>query len=171
MIATAAALAAGLIAALFINHSLRAPLVEDNDVNLMVFGEIRRAAGHEVVVAAERERFDAELMDISTPVMNGVEAARAIHCGDEPNRQTPIIGLTAQTRPRNWRTLRRAASGPASPNRSSAAISIAGSPRWLPPGTAPRESLQSLQMIRRRRIRSSMTRAPRNSPYALTRHG
>ncbi len=88
--------------------SLRVLLVEDNGVNRMVFGEILRAAGHEVVeaadgragvTAAERERFDAVLMDISMPVMNGVEAARAIRGGDGPNRLTPIVGLTAHALP------------------------------------------------------------------------
>ncbi|MFN3261332.1 MAG: ATP-binding protein [Pikeienuella sp.] len=88
--------------------SLRVLLVEDNGVNRMVFGEILRAAGHEIVeaadgragvAAAERERFDAVLMDISMPVMNGVEAARAIRGGDGPNRLTPIVGLTAHALP------------------------------------------------------------------------
>lgn len=87
---------------------LRVLLVEDNGVNRMVFGEILRAAGHEVVeaadgragvAAAERERFDAVLMDISMPVMNGVEAARAIRGGEGPNRLTPIVGLTAHALP------------------------------------------------------------------------
>ncbi len=87
---------------------LRVLLVEDNGVNRMVFGEILRAAGHEVVeaadgragvAAAERERFDAVLMDISMPVMNGVEASRAIRSGEGPNRLTPIVGLTAHALP------------------------------------------------------------------------
>ncbi len=88
--------------------SLRVLLVEDNPVNRMVFGEILRASGHEIVEAGDgragveaagRECFDAILMDISMPVMNGVEAARTIRAGDGLNRRTPIIGLTAHALP------------------------------------------------------------------------
>jgi signal transduction histidine kinase len=51
--------------------------------------------GQEAVEAANTEPFDAILMDMQMPVMNGVEAALAIRSGQGPNATAPIIALTA----------------------------------------------------------------------------
>jgi len=47
------------------------------------------------VEACKREVFDLILMDLSMPVMNGLEAAQAIIHTDNPNRDTPMVALTA----------------------------------------------------------------------------
>lgn len=50
--------------------------------------------GAEAVRAARTQRFDAILMDMQMPVMDGLEAAAGIRAGG-PNQRTPIIALTA----------------------------------------------------------------------------
>ncbi|MGA0546699.1 ATP-binding protein [Brevundimonas sp. VNH65] len=53
------------------------------------------ANGLEAVEAATAQAFDAVLMDMQMPVMDGLEAARAIRARSGPNRRTPLIALTA----------------------------------------------------------------------------
>ena len=48
----------------------------------------------EAVDAAALERFDAILMDMQMPVMDGLQATRAIRAGGA-NARTPVIALTA----------------------------------------------------------------------------
>jgi PAS domain S-box-containing protein len=83
---------------------LRVLLIEDNEINRLVAREMLQAAGHLVVEArdgregvhlAETQPFDAILMDISMPELDGVAATSVIRAGDGPNRHTPIIALTA----------------------------------------------------------------------------
>ncbi|CAN5122447.1 ATP-binding protein [soil metagenome] len=50
--------------------------------------------GAEAVEAARTQTFDAILMDMQMPVMDGLDAARAIRAGGA-NRDTPLIALTA----------------------------------------------------------------------------
>ena len=50
--------------------------------------------GAEALEAASGQRFDAILMDMQMPVMDGLEATRRIRAG-EVNRATPVIALTA----------------------------------------------------------------------------
>ncbi|MBV1774636.1 AAA family ATPase [Burkholderiaceae bacterium DAT-1] len=81
----------------------RVLLVEDNLVNQEVGTELlrevgyivqRAANGREAVALAEREQFDAILMDIQMPEMDGYQATKLIREGTfQPN--VPIIAMTA----------------------------------------------------------------------------
>lgn len=83
-------------------------VVEDNEINRQVVREMLTAEGHGVteavdgrmgVATAETRRFDLILMDISMPVMDGLQAARAIRSGDGASRAAPIIALSATVMP------------------------------------------------------------------------
>ncbi|MGB6376319.1 MAG: response regulator [Syntrophobacteria bacterium] len=84
-------------------HGARVLLVEDNEINRQVAKEILTGAGLEVFLANDgqeavdavgKEHYDAVLMDIQMPVMDGYLATEAIrsdpHCKD-----LPIIAMTA----------------------------------------------------------------------------
>jgi DNA-binding NarL/FixJ family response regulator len=64
----------------------------DNDAQILVVGEARN--GREAVDMARKARPDVVLMDISMPIMNGLEATREI-LAELPS--TKIIVLSAQT--------------------------------------------------------------------------
>jgi signal transduction histidine kinase len=79
-------------------------VAEDHDVNRKIVGLFLEPLGWrltmavngaDAVQAAQRERFDAILMDMQMPVLGGVDASLAIRQGDGPNADTPIIALTA----------------------------------------------------------------------------
>ncbi|WP_375263065.1 ATP-binding protein [Palleronia sp.] len=97
--------------------SLRILLVEDNDINRLIARDFLRAEGHEVVEArdgmegvarAETEAFDAILMDISMPVMDGPTSARRIRSGGGPSAGAPIVGVTAHALPEEVEAFRAA---------------------------------------------------------------
>jgi CheY-like chemotaxis protein len=82
--------------------------VDDNSTNRMVaetlvnlFGCTCETVvdGVEAVEAARARRFDAVLMDIKMPRMDGVEATVAIRGLPAPARGVPIIALTANADP------------------------------------------------------------------------
>ncbi len=80
-------------------------LAEDNAVNRKLAAKLLEKHGHAVVItengrealdALEREKADAVLMDVQMPVMDGLEAIRAIRAKEESSgAHTPIIVLTA----------------------------------------------------------------------------
>jgi len=78
-------------------------LVEDNDINQIVAGELLRDAGFIVDVADNgqialdrlaRASYDLVLMDMQMPVMDGIAATLALR-RMEQHRSLPIIALTA----------------------------------------------------------------------------
>jgi CheY-like chemotaxis protein len=87
-------------------------IVDDNGTNRMVaetlvglFGCTCEsvADGVEAVEAARSRRFDAVLMDIKMPRMDGVQATTAIRGLSAPAREVPIIALTANADPEDAR--------------------------------------------------------------------
>lgn len=85
-------------------YGRRILLAEDNEVNAMVFDSFLEewgstnkvvANGADAVSAVGELTFDAILMDIHMPVMNGILATKKIR---EFNVDLPIIALTASTR-------------------------------------------------------------------------
>ncbi|MCF8484328.1 MAG: response regulator [Rhodobacteraceae bacterium] len=84
-------------------NPLNVLVVEDNPVNRELLVELLQMKGHTVSEASDgaagvemamAERPDIILMDISMPVMDGLEASRTIRAGG-PSADVPIIGVTA----------------------------------------------------------------------------
>lgn len=82
----------------------RVLVVEDNDINQLVALGLLEALGYEAVVVdngadavteAGGGDFDAVLMDIQMPGMDGYVAARGIREAESAARRTPIIAMTA----------------------------------------------------------------------------
>jgi PAS domain S-box-containing protein len=79
-------------------------IAEDNEVNRAVIAAFCANRGHrfdmvtngaEAVKAVKERHYDAVLMDIHMPVMDGVEATAAIRALDGPAGQVPIVAVTA----------------------------------------------------------------------------
>jgi PAS domain S-box-containing protein len=85
--------------------ALRLLLAEDNAVNQRLAVSLLEKRGHHVVVvgngkdaiaALDRDRFDAVLMDVQMPEMDGFEAAAAIRAREDASGgHTPIVAMTA----------------------------------------------------------------------------
>lgn len=84
----------------------RVLVADDNPVNQRLAAAILTKRGHDVVVASDGASalqslrvgpFDAILMDVQMPDMDGIEATRAIRRGDagEGAKSIPIIAMTA----------------------------------------------------------------------------
>jgi len=85
----------------------RVLLAEDNELNQRVAIEMLTSMGAEVVLAEDgheaiarnrESRFDAVLMDVQMPGLDGYGAARSIRA-QEGGRRTPILALTAHAMP------------------------------------------------------------------------
>ena len=85
-------------------HGVRLLLAEDNEINQQIAVELLQEAGASVVLANNgREavdlldadgRFDAVLMDLQMPEMDGIQATRLIRA-DARHAAVPIIAMTA----------------------------------------------------------------------------
>ena len=78
-------------------------IVEDNPTNELVLRRLLEKMGYRVASASngkegverwESSDFDAIIMDVQMPIMDGIEATKAIR-QQENGRYTPIIALTA----------------------------------------------------------------------------
>ena len=87
---------------------LRILVVEDNSINRVVVREMLERGGHTVeeahdgqegVAMALRRAYDLIFMDVSMPVLDGLEATRMIRAAEEPGRHVPIVALTAHALP------------------------------------------------------------------------
>ncbi|WP_193222068.1 ATP-binding protein [Amylibacter sp. SFDW26] len=84
-------------------------LVEDNDINRHIVREMlekdgviitEATNGLEAVQMAEEQKYDLILMDVSMPVMNGIDATKEIRNSGGLSAEVPILGLTAHALPR-----------------------------------------------------------------------
>jgi PAS domain S-box-containing protein len=79
-------------------------LAEDNPVNQLVAVATLKKLGYETVVvengqlaveAVQKDSYAAIIMDLQMPVMDGIQATRAIRALDAPCARIPILALTA----------------------------------------------------------------------------
>ncbi len=102
-------------------EGMRIMLVEDNEINMEIAQFMLDDVGISVTCVengklavemfqnSEAESFDVILMDIMMPVMNGLDAARAIRSLDRPDAKTiPIIAMTANAYDDDVRNTREA---------------------------------------------------------------
>ncbi len=89
-------------------EGLRVLVAEDVEMNRLLVVTLLKQAKHRVVAvedgamavaAMRRHAFDLVLMDVNMPVMNGLDATRAIRGMADPVNRTPIIALTANSFP------------------------------------------------------------------------
>jgi two-component system, sensor histidine kinase and response regulator len=82
----------------------RVLVVEDDPVNALIADRFLQRLGYRVVVAsdgdaglaaAEASAFDVILMDCQLPGMSGYQVTETVRAGDGPNRETPILAVTA----------------------------------------------------------------------------
>ncbi|MEO8674913.1 MAG: GAF domain-containing protein [Casimicrobiaceae bacterium] len=85
-------------------HPLRILLAEDNVVNQKLALRLLQQMGYradlasnglEAVESVQRQVYDAVLMDVQMPEMDGLDAARAITTRWEPSKRPRIIAMTA----------------------------------------------------------------------------
>ncbi len=84
-------------------------IAEDNPINQKLAAKLVEKMGHAVTLANDgreafetwsRAHFDAVLMDVQMPEVDGFEATRRIRAAEvDTGRRTPIIALTAHTLP------------------------------------------------------------------------
>ena len=92
-------------------------VVEDNAINRLVVGEMLQGDGHKVhearngeegIALAEQLPFDLIFMDISMPIMDGVQATQRIRAQSGKSGRVPIVALTANALPEDVARFREA---------------------------------------------------------------
>lgn len=87
-----------------LDHPVRVLVAEDHEVNRAILGLLLdelgcayelAVDGEAAVAAASAAGFDAILMDVRMPRMDGLEATRSIRGGGGPSADVPIIAITA----------------------------------------------------------------------------
>jgi len=82
-------------------------VIEDNELNLMLFGDLLEDEGYSVVKCPEGDKAygvakecqpDLILMDINLPGMSGYEIVKLVKA-DDSIRQTPVLAVTASVAP------------------------------------------------------------------------
>ncbi|TNE91315.1 MAG: response regulator [Deltaproteobacteria bacterium] len=93
-------------------RTLHVLLAEDNAINQLVLERMIRSLGHEVTIVANGEEalaavdgVDLVFMDLQMPVMDGIDATRALR---KTHPGLPVIGLTAHAMPEDQVRCRRA---------------------------------------------------------------
>ncbi|WP_445370884.1 response regulator [Methylomonas sp. HW2-6] len=96
-------------------QGIRLLLVEDNEINREFASELLRSHamqvdeavnGEEAVIMVQQQNYDAVLMDIQMPVLDGLQASRRIRelaelTGDRRYAKVPIIAMTAHAMARD----------------------------------------------------------------------
>ena len=89
----------------------RVLVVDDHVVNRRAIELVLQPFGVEATLAESGEQalellgaeiFDAILMDVYMPGMDGREATRILRAGASPNRNTPVVAVTASATPKDW---------------------------------------------------------------------
>jgi signal transduction histidine kinase/CheY-like chemotaxis protein len=92
------------------HETLHVLVVDDNATNRFVAGKVLELFGctsetaengREAVDRVQQGRFDLVLMDVKMPVMDGIQATRAIRALPGPVSALPILALTANADPRD----------------------------------------------------------------------
>jgi two-component system, sensor histidine kinase len=90
---------------------LRVLVVDDHVVNRRAIELVLQPFGVDATLAESAEEglellrsevFDAVLMDVYMPGMDGRQATRVLRAGGGPNRATPVIAVTASATPKDW---------------------------------------------------------------------
>jgi len=123
----------------------RVLVVDDHVVNRRALELVLQSFGIQPTLAESGERalellgseiFDVMLMDVYMPGMDGRDATRQLRAGEGPNRDIPVIAVTASATPKDWEACRAAGMNahvakPIDPSQLHAALS-----EVLPPGRA-----------------------------------
>ena len=88
------------------DRPLRVLVADDHPVNRKYLALLLASLGHEAILCEDgqqvldrvrRDDFDAVVMDVHMPVLDGLAATRAIRCLPAGDSDLPVIGLTADT--------------------------------------------------------------------------
>ena len=95
----------------------RVLVVDDHVVNRRAIELVLQSFGIQPTLAESGERalellhsemFDVLLMDVYMPGMDGRDATRQLRAGEGPNRDIPVIAVTASATPKDWEACRAA---------------------------------------------------------------